>query len=79
MAGALSRRWREVPHGRTQSVDASTGGTQRLTRLSTVVTGQTKQQVCGRNVIVVQETGFLLSEDHNPARPVGEAFKHDPR
>jgi len=36
---------------------------------------QPEQNVLGADVVVVQEPGFLLSEHHDPAGPIGEPFE----
>jgi hypothetical protein len=37
---------------------------------------QAEQDVLGPDVAVVEQPSFFLSEDHDPAGPVGEAFEH---
>ena len=37
---------------------------------------QPEQDVLGADVIVIEEPGFLLCEDHDPSGSVGEPFKH---
>ncbi|GAA4724913.1 hypothetical protein Prum_101050 [Phytohabitans rumicis] len=38
---------------------------------------ETKQEVLRADVVVVEHPGFFLSQDDNPAGPVGEPFEHD--
>jgi hypothetical protein len=36
---------------------------------------QPEQDVLGPDVVVIQETRFLLGEDHDPSSSVGEALE----
>ena len=49
---------------------------ERLRRDAFALVDQAEQDVLGADVAVVQQACFLLSEDHDPASPVGEAFEH---
>ena len=39
---------------------------------------QAEQNVLGPDVVVVQQAGFLLGENHDPPRPVGKTLEHGP-
>jgi hypothetical protein len=39
---------------------------------------QPEQEVLGADVVVVEEPGLLLGQDHDPPGPVGAALKHLP-
>src|SRR5713101_839079 len=57
------------------------GDPQQLQRLScypAALKAEAEQDVLGTDVIVVEHPGLLLSQDHNPPRPVGEPLEHAP-
>jgi hypothetical protein len=37
---------------------------------------QPQQDVLGADVVVVEESCFLLGEDDDPPSPIGETFEH---
>src|SRR6516162_6175206 len=49
---------------------------QGLGRDAFALVDQAEQDVLGADVVVVKHPGFLLRQDHNPPRPVGEPLEH---
>src|SRR5580704_13381736 len=49
---------------------------QRLGRDTFALTQEAEQDVLGADVVVVEQPGFFLRQDHHPARPVGKPLEH---
>jgi len=49
-----------------------------LGRHPLVLVNEPQQDVLGADVVVAQETGFLLGQDHHPPSSIGESLEHGP-
>jgi hypothetical protein len=52
---------------------------QGIGRDALALVDEAKEDVLGADVVVVQHPSFLLGQDDDPARPVGEPFEHGPQ
>ena len=73
LAGALADDLRDLFPGRVQS---DLEGGEGLRRQPLALGEQAEQDVLGADVPVAEQPGFLLGQDHDPARLVGEPFEH---
>ena len=71
--GALPGDLRDLLPGRVQ---ADLEGGEGLRRHPLALGKQAEQDVLGADVAVAEHPGFLLGQDHDPARLVGEPFEH---
>ena len=82
-------RERDVPRGRRAALaddlldllayglEADAQRLERLGRDTLTLVDEAEQDVLGADVVVVEEPGFLLGQDHDPSRPVGEPFEQE--
>ncbi len=82
-------RERDVPGGRraaladdlldllAHGLEADAQRLERLGRDTLTLVDEAEQDVLGADVVVVEEPGFLLGQDHDPSRPVGEPFEQE--